>query len=77
VKNGDPRVMRALSLEELQVILSDEIARVRAGETTHAQANAVSNAAGKIMSSVRLELEYARLSGRVPKVKLLEERDRA
>ena len=68
----DPRVMKPLSLQEIRVVLSDEIARIRSGETTAQNANAVSNAAGKILSSVRLELEYARLSGMVPKTPLLE-----
>jgi hypothetical protein len=73
MNDKDPRQMKPLSIHEIQVILADEIARLRAGETTAAKATAVANMTGKIMSSVRLELEYARLSGKAPKVAMLDE----
>ncbi len=59
------------SLDEIRVILSDEIAKVRDGESSPARANAVTNATGKILSSVKLEMEYFRLIGRTPNIPML------
>lgn len=54
------------TLNELRSVLSDEIRKVRSGATTPANVNAVSNATGKILSTVKLEMEYYRLQGKQP-----------
>lgn len=64
-------VLPTLTLEELRGILSDEINRLREGHTSAASANAVSNATGKILSSIKLEMEYAKLTGRKANIPLL------
>lgn len=61
----------ALSLEELRAILSDDIRNIRAGTTSAANVNAVSNATGKILSSVKLQMEYYRLTGKKPNIPML------
>lgn len=63
--------LETLSLDDLRGILSDEIRRLRDGETSAATANAVSNATGKILSSIKLEMEYQRLTGRKANIPML------
>ncbi|MCH8047687.1 MAG: hypothetical protein IID44_28675 [Planctomycetes bacterium] len=58
-------------MNELRAILADEIKKIRDGETTAANVNAVSNATGKILSTVKIEMEYAKLLGRAPHIPLL------
>lgn len=60
-----------LSLDELRTILSDEIRKIQGGETSAASVNAISNATGKILSSVKLQMEYYRLVGKTPDIPLL------
>jgi hypothetical protein len=60
-----------MSLEELRIVLAENIRGIQSGEVSAANANAISNATGKILSSVKLELEYARLLGRKPSIPML------
>lgn len=60
-----------MTANDLRRILSEEIEKVRAGTTTPDRANAISNAVGKILASVRLELAYCKQVGRVPNIPLL------
>lgn len=48
---------------ELRNVLCEEISKIRKGETTPANLNAIVNASGKIISSVKLELEYNKAVG--------------
>jgi hypothetical protein len=68
-KNSAP--LQSLTLDELRSILSDEIHRIRDGQTTAATVNAISNATGKILSSVKLQMEYYRLTGQKVEIPLL------
>jgi hypothetical protein len=62
------------TLSQLQDTLWDEIQRIRDGQTTAASVNAVTNATGKILSSVKLQMEYFRLTGKpLPEMPLLIE----
>lgn len=63
---GDVKVMKSLTLNELRTILSEQIEKIRAGQATAASVNAISNATGKILSSVKLELEYHKMVGKTP-----------
>lgn len=47
-------------------ILGTQIDRLIAKKTTPAHVNAVSNAAGKILTTVRIEMEYAKMLGKKP-----------
>lgn len=66
------RTLEQPTLAQLQETLWDEIQRIRDGETTAANANAVTNATGKILSSIKLQMEYYRLTGKpLPDMPLL------
>lgn len=60
------------SINDLRVTLLEEIQNLRAGKTTPAHINAITNATGKVFSSLKLELEYAKGLGRKPKLLMLE-----
>jgi hypothetical protein len=60
--------MQTKSLDALRTILSEEIDKVREGKTSAANVNAVTNATGKILSSIKLEMEYFKLLGKVPEI---------
>lgn len=60
-----------MSPEALQKLLSDELAKLRAGESTPERGNAVANLAGKILATARLEMEYAKATGAVPSIPFL------
>lgn len=62
---------KSLTLDELREILSDEIHKIRDGQTNAASVNAISNATGKILSSVKLQMEYARLTGQKIEIPML------
>ncbi|MCU0250202.1 MAG: hypothetical protein MUE61_08345 [Vicinamibacterales bacterium] len=62
---------RVHSLSELQAILSDQIDRVAADETTPAKVNAVVNATATILRTVKMQMDYAKLVGRTPVIPLL------
>lgn len=59
------------SLDELRVVLSDSIRDLRVSEASAANVNAISNATGKILSSVKLQMEYYRLIGKTPDIPIL------
>lgn len=65
---AEATVIKQFTLNELRGVLSDEIEKLRGGNTTAASVNAVSNASGKILSTFKLELEVAKLLGRKPKL---------
>lgn len=63
---------KKLSITELRNVLWEEIGKVRAGETSPANVNAVTNATGKILSTVKLQMEFAKLTGQVPVIEMLQ-----
>jgi hypothetical protein len=58
---SDPAIPK--SINDLRSILSEEIANLRGGTSSPAKVNAVTNAVGKILSSVKLEMEYLKIKG--------------
>lgn len=63
---------RPMTLGDLQEVLWEQIRKLEGDDTTPAKANAVSNATGKILASVRLQMDYHRLSGKpLPEIPLL------
>lgn len=60
------------NVEELRDFLSNELERVSSGDTTPAAANASANLAGKILSSVKMELEYNKMAGATPNIGFLK-----
>lgn len=66
-----------LTLDDLRQVLSEAIRDLRAGTANPASVNALSNATGKILSSVKLEMEYAKATGRRPHIGLMKDIDAA
>ena len=60
-----------LNLSQLRAILSEEIQNIREGQTTAANVNAICNATGKILSTVKLQMEYYKQIGKTPVIPLL------
>ena len=60
--------MEIKTINDLRIIMAEEIQRIRDGKTTAANVNAITNAAGKILSSVKLELEYNKIQGRTTQI---------
>ena len=57
---------------ELRAVLCDAIAAVQAKEMTPDAAEAISNASGKIIASLRVELEYRRMRAEKPEIAFLD-----
>jgi uncharacterized ParB-like nuclease family protein len=53
---------------ELREVLTSQINLLKAGKADPKQVNAIVNAAGKVIASVRLEMEYARMIGVLPSI---------
>lgn len=64
------------NVDELRDFLSTELQRVSSGEITPASANASANLSGKILSSLKMELEYNKMAGLTPKISFLSDVDR-
>lgn len=61
------------TINDLRLILSEEIANLRSGKSSPAVVNAVTNATGKILSSVKLEMEYLKLLGAKPNIPFIKQ----
>ncbi len=57
-----------LTFQAMRALLWDDITKLREGHTTAANVNATSNASGKIISSVKLEIDYAKAVGKKPNI---------
>ena len=64
------------NLDEMRVVLSDSIRDIRESEASAANVNAISNAVGKILSSVKLQIEYYRMIGKTPDIPMLTTQER-
>jgi 3-methyladenine DNA glycosylase Mpg len=58
--------MAIKNMNDIRAILCDEIEKLRDNKTTAANVNAVTNATGKILSTIKLEMEYAKLTNKNP-----------
>jgi hypothetical protein len=63
--------MALSTVEELRDFMAKDLERVSKGETTPATANAAANLCGKILQSVKLELEYNKITGTHPNISFL------
>ena len=59
------------TVNDMRSILSEEIVKLREGSTTAANVNAIVNATGKILSTVKLEMEYNKLVGKMPDISFI------
>jgi hypothetical protein len=60
------QVMKQMTMVDLRTVLSEQIELIRKGKSTASNVNAISNATGKILSTIKLELEYHKLIGKAP-----------
>ena len=68
MSEGKVSVMNQMTFDQLRSILSDEIDKLRSGDTTAVTVNAISNASGKYLSSIKLQLEIYKMLGRRPDI---------
>lgn len=64
--------MTITNVEELRNFMADELERLRNKDSTPASANAAANIAGKMMQSVKMELEYNKMVGATPNIGFLK-----
>lgn len=53
-------------MEEIRDILSEQMDDLRNKKTTPGAVNAICNATGKFLSTVKLEMEYSKMIGKAP-----------
>jgi hypothetical protein len=59
------------TLAELQAILSGQIDLLVAGETTPANANAIVNSVAAFLRPLKMQMDYAKQTGKTPSIPLL------
>lgn len=62
------------NINDLRGFLAEELSKVASGERTPASANAAANIAGKIISSIKMELEYNKMLGATPHIDFIKSR---
>ena len=78
MRDGEVKTMEvkgAMTVNNVQELLWDEIYKLRNEETTAANLSAITNATGKIMSAEVLKIKYSELTGQKPKSLMLENRE--
>ena len=63
--------MAITNVESLREFLARDLERVSSGEITPAVANASANLSGKILQSVKMELQYNAMVGGQPNIEFL------
>ena len=63
------------TMNQIREMLCEEIDALRAKKTTAANVNAVVNATGKILTTIKMELEYAKSLGKQANMKFIELED--
>lgn len=58
--------MALKNMNDIRAMLCEEIEKLRSKKTTAAEVNAITNATGKILSTIKLEMEYAKLANKQP-----------
>lgn len=59
------------TMQQIREMLCEEIDALRAKTTTPANVNAIVNATGKILTTVKMEMEYAKLMNKQPDLKFM------
>ena len=71
------KVVREMTFAGIRAVLSEEIEKLRTGKTTAGNISAMSNAIGKYLSSVKVQLEVAKIVGKAPQIAGLIDQDTA
>ena len=64
-------VMDQGNTRQMRIILWETIEGIRSGKSSPAAANAISNASGKWLGTIKLDLEYQKLIGKTPNIAAL------
>lgn len=64
--------MQLQTVNDMRLILADEIQKIRDGKTTAANVNAIVNASGKILTTIKMEIEYNKLIGKTPNIDFIK-----
>lgn len=59
------------SAADLLDVLGENIQRLRDGESTPAVANAIVNSSAAMLRIVKLQMDYAKMTGKTPEIPLL------
>jgi hypothetical protein len=51
---------------DLYATLWENVQKIKAGELSAANANAMSNAIGKMFTAVKIQMEFAKMTGKAP-----------
>lgn len=54
------------NMDDLRDFLANEMKRVSSGDSTPASANAVANLGGKMIGTIKMTLEYCKMTGQTP-----------
>lgn len=65
--------MSMITVEKMRETLSKEAEKLVNGNSTPASCHALANIAGKIIYSVKMELEYNKMLGAHPKINFFDE----
>lgn len=60
------------NINEINEILCEQIDLIRDKKTTPKEVNAICNLTATLLRNVKMQIEYAKLSGKQPEIKLLE-----
>jgi len=63
------------TMNEIRNILCEEIDALREKKTTPANVNAIVNATGKILTTIKMELEYAKSVGKQANMQFIQLED--
>ena len=72
MKNKHVKTSVPKDINDLRNILCEEINKLRNNKTTAANVNAITNATGKVLSTIKVQMEYAKLSGEEPKMNFIK-----
>jgi hypothetical protein len=60
------------NMNDMRAMLCEEIQNIRDGKQTAANLNAIVNATGKVLSTIKMEIEVAKLANKQPKIGFIE-----
>lgn len=63
--------MSVTNIHELRASLSRTLEKVSNGELTPAAANAAANVSGKVLATIKMELDFSKASGYTPSIDFL------
>ncbi len=61
---------KVLTMRGIRELLCETLEGVRNNVSTAAQCNSISNGVGKYLQSVKIEIEYCKMTGQTPKIDL-------